>query len=344
MNDTTTAAYVRPEIARARASYKIDPAKKCAIIGFASSSRQLAPYNDPSFEIWGLNSIYAMVPRISRLYEMHIRTHFEKDLQRAELKQIGVEHIDWLKKQPGPGAPNYCPIVMQAVHADIPASVAWPRNELNAWTLEMFGPEAEVDYFTSTPGQMIVSAIYEGYGEIHVYGVDLLQDEEYAYQRPGAEYWLGIARGLGIKVFVHPASALLKANYVYGYTEPAVEFGKLTPMVDFFKEKQRQLETSQQQILALLNTVNGARQVVGAVKAKLAAGETIEQIGTYVGLEDTNLQGKFDQGMGDLNKVVGQIEAFQYSASMAGHFGRGGRLDGAPAQDTAAKTPAAVPA
>lgn len=332
---TTAAAAPLSIVARPpRPFYKADPNKKCAIVGFASSSRNMAPFNDPSFEIWGLNSLYALIPRWDRWFEIHPKEHVVKDLHRAELQQIGVEHHKWLQQQAGPtlpdGTPNpaYKPIFMQEAYPDIPASVAWPRAEINAWTTAMFGPEAELDYFTSTPGEMVVHAIFEGYGEIHLYGIDLLQDEEYAYQRPGCEYWVGVARGLGIKVVVPSSSSLLKANYVYGYSEPTVEFGATTPLVNFWKEKATQIEQLQHQAAAILNTINGARQLLDAVGKRIAGGETTEQLAAYLKLESENLTKRFDTTRDELNKLGGQRELAQSAASWTGHFGRGGKLEG----------------
>jgi len=311
-----------------RAQYTSDPAKRCAIVGFASSSRNLAPFGDPTIEIWGMNSLYALVPRMDRLFEIHPRSHFRKDLNRAELQQIGLDHYEYLKGRPAAGQPGHMPIYMQEVYPEIPASVAWPRNEINAWTLAMFGPEAEVDYFTSTPGQMIVTAIFEGYGEIQLYGIDLLQAEEYAYQRPGAEYWIGIARGLGIKVLVPPSSAILKANYVYGYVEPPVASKGMAPLVKFWDEKGAQIEKAQHETVALMNTLNGARQIAQECIKRIKGGVAIDKLLEYLAMEDDQLDKKFQLAKDGLNKLMGQKELAQSAASWTDHYGRGGLLEG----------------
>lgn len=242
------------------------------------------------------------------------------------------------------------PIYMQEVYPEIPASVAWPRNEINAWTVAMFGPEAEVDYFTSTPGQMIVTAIFEGYGEIQLYGIDLLQAEEYAYQRPGAEYWIGVARGLGIKVLVPPSSAILKANYVYGYVEPPVASTSISPLVKFWEEKGNQIEKAQHETVALMNTINGARQIVAAILKRAADGQKYEEVVAYLTMEDGQLNKKFEMAKDGLNKLMGQKELAQSAASWTDHYGRGGLLEGmetpkvGPGEAaTAAPTPAVAP-
>ena len=41
----------------------VEKRTKCAIVGFASSSRDQAPYKDESCDIWSLNHAYNHVPR-----------------------------------------------------------------------------------------------------------------------------------------------------------------------------------------------------------------------------------------------------------------------------------------
>src|SRR3989304_5529841 len=105
-----------------------DKRTKVAIVGFASSSRDMAPYGDESFEIWSLNHAYGHVPRWDRWFEIHPRAHFQRDLMRDGLAQDGARHVGWLAKEPASARPIYC----QERYDDIPASVRWPRAEINA--------------------------------------------------------------------------------------------------------------------------------------------------------------------------------------------------------------------
>ncbi len=52
--------------------------KKVAIVGFAPSTRDKAPYNDPDWEIWVLNEYFSILPQtgasnITRWFELHLR-------------------------------------------------------------------------------------------------------------------------------------------------------------------------------------------------------------------------------------------------------------------------------
>jgi hypothetical protein len=64
---------------------------------------------------------------------------------------------------------------------------------------------------------MIASAIDAGASEIALFGVDMRMQGEFARQRPCCEYMVGLARGMGIDVYVHDRSPMLKSKYLYGY-------------------------------------------------------------------------------------------------------------------------------
>jgi hypothetical protein len=98
---------------------------------------------------------------------------------------------------------------MQQRHDDIPASVVFPVEELQQ--------RLESAYFTNCPAMMLAMAIAMGYKAIHMVGVDMAQDSEYAEQRPCCEHWLGVAKGKGIEIKVPDTSDLLACVGVYGY-------------------------------------------------------------------------------------------------------------------------------
>jgi len=113
------------------------------------------------------------------------------------------------------------PIYMQEVYPDIPASVRYPLEDIiNEFGVERLDNSNIKDaYFTNSISFMTALAIYEGFEEIHIYGVDMAVNEEYGEQRPSCEYYLGIARGRGIKIYIPPEADLLKARFMYGYED-----------------------------------------------------------------------------------------------------------------------------
>lgn len=174
---------------------------KVAILGFVKHFQQ-APFNDPSFEIWGLNELYQFIPRWDRWFEIHQRSLYENDRNRVS------DHINKLKAMT-------CPVYMMQHWDDIPASVPYPLADvMQRWPNPC--PAAR-PYLTNTITYELLLALLEGFQEIHLYGVDMSHSTEYGEQRPSCEYAIGIAQGMGVKVYLPTESELLKANFLYGY-------------------------------------------------------------------------------------------------------------------------------
>lgn len=218
--------------------------KKVAIIGFAESWK-LAPWDDPTVEVWCLNEFWKYAPRWNRWFELHDAETLgvtKRDLSEGEQKR----HLEWLSKNHGPDRPIY----MQPQFCDgrYPNAVPFPLERLIA----QFGR-----YFTSSIGYMTALAIADGYDWIGLYGVDLASDVEYQQQRANAEYFVGIAKGMGKTVVMAETSAICKAGHLYGF-EPALVAGN--PIVSAVKNHKASLEKKHQETLATLNTLDGAIQ------------------------------------------------------------------------------------
>lgn len=212
--------------------------KKIAIVGFAPSSLNKAPFGDKSFEIWGVNELYKIVPRVDVLFELH-------DYEFLVSKERNQEHLQWLRKAK-------IPIFMQQRFADIPQSVPFPKDEI----IQEFGR-----YFTNSISWMIAMAIWVNAEEIHLYGVDMATNEEYQHQRPSVEYFIGIARGRGIGVYIPPECDMLKCFHLYGY-----EDGQATQTALKMKarvaELQNRVQAYQAEALAKRDAMN---QMIGAL-------------------------------------------------------------------------------
>ena len=218
----------------ARATVRTDRTK-VALVGFAQATYLLAPFNDPEYEIWGVNQLYRHIPRADRWFEIHHNWN--------EHVVEGTDHAGWLARAP-------IPIYMKERVATIPCSLAYPLAEICGLVtaapptpsvleyvpeengvlapvdprgrgLARSAPVSMPDYFTSTIAFMLALAIHEGFGTIDLYGIDLTVGEEYDYQKPCAEFWIGLAMGRGIQVGIPQASALLKTAWRYGWeSEP----------------------------------------------------------------------------------------------------------------------------
>lgn len=212
---------------------------KVAIVGFADS-RTEAPYNDPEYEIWGLNSLFENIPmdHVTRWFEIHDRKLYAMDTNKEiglGLTRDGKPYMEALGRLP-------CPVYMVDDYPDIATCVRYPIEEMISefdpqlrrmeWR-EPFSTSAKLDwngYFTNSISYMIALAIHEGYKTIAVYGVDMAtgswyehlgkanagQNAEYYFQRPSCEYYLGVAVGKGIKVEIPSSADLLKARFNYG--------------------------------------------------------------------------------------------------------------------------------
>jgi len=99
--------------------------------------------------------------------------------------------------------------------------------DLSNYPLDAVIVSLGVDYFTSTVDYAIALAIYEGYGAITLYGVNMISGSEYAYQKPGVDFWCGYAVGSGIALTVHGRiSSVMKTRdgllYGYGTEQPSL--------------------------------------------------------------------------------------------------------------------------
>lgn len=172
-----------------------DTNTKCAIVGSASSSKDLAPFHDYQTSIFSL-AWRQDVPRTSVAFDIH-RINYER-------VNVPKDYIGWLSNI---GAP----VFLQEKHPQISNSHKYPLD----YMVSKFG-----DYFVCSIAYMIAMAIESGYKEIALYGVDLIHDSEFEYQRPNAEFLLGWARGAGITLVIPNTSALLKTTHRYGYEKP----------------------------------------------------------------------------------------------------------------------------
>lgn len=171
--------------------------KKVCIVGYAENSRHLAWYNDPECEIWGVNQLSRFIPRADRWFQIHHNWHERK--YWAE----NTDQEQWLKDCP-------IPVYMISDEPNIPNAVAYPKE----WV------KAELkchEYFTSSIAFMLALAIAEGFEEIGIYGIDLIVGREWAWEKPCAEYYLGVAHARGIAYHLPENSALLWQSHTYGY-------------------------------------------------------------------------------------------------------------------------------
>ena len=245
--------------------------KKIALVGFAASTRTLAPFDDPAYWIVGLNQLYRHIPRADVWFDIHANWR-EDNVE-------GTDHPGWL-------AQSGLPVYMTQREPSIPTSVRYPIERAIAQV-------AGLDYFTSTVAFMIGWAILEfdaqverdlaaksevmaaeghvldlakarqivadAYAEreLAIFGIDLVVGTEYEHQKACAEFWIGIAHGRGINIVLPEHTALLRGTHIYGMEkEPdlhPVKLGELQKRHDY-------LIAERNKLVAQLGLVDGALQ------------------------------------------------------------------------------------
>lgn len=238
---TKQAAVKKPEV-KLEKEIEIGKKSKVAIVGFADSKVQ-APFDDKDFEIWSINECWSdkAIKRVDVIFELH-------DLAWIKEGKRIKEHYTWLKNN------KEIAIIMQKHFLEIPMSVPYPLDDI----VKKYG-----NYFTNTISEMIALAMEIGFKEIHLYGVNMATDTEYGAQRPSVEYFVGLARGKGITVYIPSESDLLKNFYIYGF-----EDGELSVMAQklksFINDQDGKVNFFQGRIN---NDTAGLHQAIGAKTA-----------------------------------------------------------------------------
>ncbi len=169
---------------------------KIAIVGSAPSSASLAPFDDPEWEIWGINGMFSSLPKWDRWFELHTLD----DAKRW--KKRGKAMVEWAKQQNKP-------IYMQRSYAE--NIEVFPFDEL----VNEYGR-----YFTNTISWLIAFALSLRADELAIYGVDMAQTTEYQKQRASCEYFIGLWNGYAREnrlpeCYIPKQAELLKTSHMY---------------------------------------------------------------------------------------------------------------------------------
>lgn len=200
--------------------------RRVALVGTAISSRGMAPFGDPEWEIWGCSMGNAghvgpehLLRRISVWFELHSIA----DMTGLENREWTLPYYNWLKEQK-------CQVFMQEKNPYVPNAEVFPMPTL----VSKFGK----NWFTSTVAWMMAYAVLCKVDEIGIFGVDMAMDLElYSGQRDALARWVEIAREQGIKVSIPWESCLGQHRPLYGYDE-ATPFGRRFSVLKGLTEKQ----------------------------------------------------------------------------------------------------------
>jgi hypothetical protein len=186
--------------------------KTVAFVGMAVSSCALAPFEDKDVEIWALNEMHnwKWLKRADRWFQIHDTTLWHRDLAKRNV----YGHREWLQTNP-----LDIPIYMQYWNEEVPKSVAYPLREVCAkFFKNIRRGDAKIKYFTSTAAYMFGIALLDGFERIELYGFEMAANDEYIEQKGCAEFWIGLAMGLGVEVYLPPDCIMMYSN-LYGGDE-----------------------------------------------------------------------------------------------------------------------------
>lgn len=236
---------------------------KIAIVGGSPTAKH-APFKDPSWEIWSVGKSSRAHPRVSRVFEIH-----------EKLAEVPEGYYEYLAALP-------CPVI---TGENSPLKADNAKVFPFADAAKLFGRQ----YLTSTCAYMAAMAILEGATEIAVFGVDMaVDDNEYFFERPCMEAWLGFARGRGIKIGMPASCPILKSQFVYGADER--QSGEFT-QAEFETLAARHLEKIEQikgrihELEAEMHTHNGSYQsytALAKVARAIEAGQDIKKLSDQI--------------------------------------------------------------
>lgn len=311
--------------------------KKIAICG-CSDSKDLAPFNDKSWEIWGVNNLFHHIPRYDRWFEIHNITRNEAGewMRRGQTNFRGQDINAYVKDL----AKMKCTVYMQRKWDDIPGSTSYPIEAVKKRFGSVLGwygyiPEGVQDdqmnyrlYGTNTVTYMILLAIMEGATHIGIWGVDMAVDTEFFHQRPSCEYALGVAIGMGIKVYVPAEADLLKCVYLYGFEEKLNDewISKLNKMRESMGKREKKAVHEMKDNEQVLHRSDGARRVITHMRKILNEGTTdkdailavLDESEKGITAQEQQARDKHAQGYSAQQQYVGAIQASKEIAKIWG--------------------------
>lgn len=138
-------------------------------------------------EIWTCNNLYRKVKRITKLFICH-----------QQVYKSGVAHYDWKEMSEFSNRRGFGIITTHKIKGL--KTQRYPLNNIMS--------KFQTDYFTDSVCYLLAYALYKGFNHLKLFGIDMLDEDNYTDERGGVEYWLGVATGLGCNIEISEGSAL----------------------------------------------------------------------------------------------------------------------------------------
>jgi len=184
---------------------------KIGIVGANIREEQLKEYED-EYELWAVNNLFQRFKKIrwGKYFDIHDFSKVDSEFYSRRGFNYYPIDSDITVKTYLEGLNNLTCIKFLKRKIDLIKDYAiFPFDAL----IKKYG-----EYFGCSFAWLTAFAIKQDPDEIGYFGT-VLGGNEYYYQRPSTEYLIGIAKGLGIKIFNHQTSNLLKETYLYAAQE-----------------------------------------------------------------------------------------------------------------------------
>lgn len=216
---------------------KIKANKKLVIVGTASTWNK-APFDKNGFDFWGLNGLhgYTEPSGVTGVFSLWFQIHKREEVIEQE------DHYNWLKS-------TEVPIVTQVPFNEFKKNLLFPKDFiLNRYP----------HYFKSSFGWMICLAMELGYEEIQFFGVHVSSDSEYAYQKPNTEFYIGMAMGRGIRVYIPSEADIVQEGSLYAFDDTNAIREKFDHEINGLKERKEKLEDQVEKAKVMMAKYQGA--------------------------------------------------------------------------------------
>ena len=275
--------------------------RKVALLGTVPH-KLLAPFDNQEFEIWAIAHACLGDPlkRVDRIFEIH----------------KWDEVIKWKSDQAWTTLHKDAIVYLNEKRKDVPQSVQFPFERM-AEKFQIFDDREEA-LMTNSISWMIALAIDEGFEEIHVYGVNMSHHTEYGTQKPSCEYFLGLAKGMGIKIYVPTESDLCKSYFLYGRDEEkqADLMKKFDDRFQFLQGVHNQYKIQHEQARDAMNQVAGALELL---KSQDQDDPQVQEKIKKFTAEWQKHRLAYEQGRDAIQQHIGAIEDVKYFQQLFRH-------------------------
>jgi hypothetical protein len=294
-----------------------------AILGTAGSIYE-APVKDNDVEMWGITQIYRMHPDFrgtmaderTRWFEIHGKSKWEHEgLQ---------DYYRWLEDAAANRFDVYVKYDQPEAMKHVPHAKELPRKEIFAYYEKLTGEP--VPYIMCTCSWQLAMAIMmlnpnpdEGPvsgATISIWGIDMMVadatfGQEYSYQRPSVEYFVGIAQGMGIKTIIPDTCDILKCIYPYGDKDDNPIRARIKARAEQLNKQTKQMQKQAQAMMQRATYCKGGYEMAEWILRSHFPGEEGYELGTTPEQFSNVVPKQLGGGGGQVQAGKGEVQVSQ---------------------------------